>query len=226
MNEDRCLVMFAKYPEKGRVKTRLCQCWDEEMVFRLYRAFIADLVVGLSGGDYGFRIACHPAAKVAEFRREFGNAFSYLPQIGTDLGAKMHDAFIRCFSEGYRIVVVIGSDSPDLPPRVVEDAFQALEKGGAVIGPACDGGYYLIGFSRESFTPAAFEGMTWGTDSVGKTTMDILKSAGLHVHVLPAWRDIDRPEDIAALINDCERNGFARSHTMACLRDCGFTGGC
>jgi glycosyltransferase A (GT-A) superfamily protein (DUF2064 family) len=124
------------------------------------------------------------------------------------------------------MVVAIGSDSPDLPPRIVKAAFAALEKGGAVIGPACDGGYYLIGFSMESFTPAAFEGMAWGTDSVGKTTMDILERTGLDVHVLPVWRDIDRPEDVAALINDSEGNGFARSHTMACLRDYGFTGGC
>jgi len=218
--------MFAKYPEKGKVKTRLCQFWDEDMVVRLYRAFIFDLLAGLSGGDYGFRIACHPAERVADFRREFGAAFSYLPQIGTDLGAKMHDAFNRCFSEGYGKVIIIGSDSPDLPLRFIEEAFQALEKGGAVIGPACDGGYYLIGFGSESFTPEAFEGMAWGADSVGKATMDILESVGLRVHVLPAWRDIDRPEDVAALINTCESSGFARSHTMACLRDYGFTEGC
>lgn len=222
MNEDRCLIMFAKYPEKGKVKTRLCQSWDKEMVVRLYRAFIADLLARLSRGDYGFRIACHPQERMADFCREFGETFSYLPQTGADLGEKMHNAFKKCFSEGFQAVVVIGSDSPDLPPRIVNEAFAALEKGGAVIGPSCDGGYYLIGFSRESFTPAAFDDMGWGTDSVGKTTVDILKNAGIHVHVLPAWRDIDRPEDVVALINDSAKTGFSGSKTISCLREYGF----
>jgi uncharacterized protein len=226
MNEERCLIMFAKYPEKGKVKTRLCQSWDEELVVRLYRAFIEDLLARLSGGDYGFRIAYHPRNRAKDFRREFGEAFSYLPQTGVDLGEKMHNAFKKSFSEGFQAVVVIGSDSPDLPSRIVNEAFAALEKGGAVIGPSCDGGYYLIGFSGESFTPAAFAGIKWGMESVGKTTMDILENAGISVHVLPAWRDIDRPEDVAALINDHERTGFTSSKTMVCLRDYGFTRVC
>jgi rSAM/selenodomain-associated transferase 1 len=208
--------MFAKYPEKGKVKTRLCQSWDEEVVVRLYRAFIEDLLAGLSGGDYGFRIAYHPRNRAQDFRREFGEAFAYLPQTGADLGEKMHNAFKKCLSEGFHAVVVVGSDSPDLPPRIIKEAFAAL-------GPSCDGGYYLIGFSRESFTPAVFTGIRWGTDSVGKRTMDILKRAGINVHVLPCWRDMDRQEDIIALINDSEKNGFSGSKTISCLREYGFT---
>lgn len=226
MSKERCLVMFAKYPEKGKVKSRLCRYWDEDMVVRLYRAFIDDLLERLSAGGYEFRIACHPRERMMDFRREFGDVFSYVPQAGKDLGEKMHNAFIKSFSQGFRAVVVIGSDSPDLPHGIINEAFQALEEGSAVIGPSCDGGYYLIGFSRESFTPAAFTGIAWGTDSVGKTTMDILKKAGINVHVLPSWRDIDRPEDIDALINDSGKNGFAGSKTISCLRDLGAIKGC
>ncbi|MCX5830173.1 MAG: TIGR04282 family arsenosugar biosynthesis glycosyltransferase [Deltaproteobacteria bacterium] len=218
--------MFVKYPEKGKVKSRLSQYLDEDMIVRLYRAFIEDLLARLSEGDYGFWIAYHPAERKKDFPNEFGNTFSYLPQAGTDLGEKMHNAFRECFPGGFRWVVIIGSDSPDLPPQIIEEAFQALEKGGAVIGPACDGGYYLIGFGRESFTPDAFTGIAWGTDSVCKTTMDILESLGIRVHVLPVWRDIDLPEDVVALINDSEKTGFSGSKTIACLRDYGFTKGC
>jgi len=215
--------MFVKYPEKGKVKSRLSQYWNEDMVVRLYRAFIEDLLASLSGGDYRFRIAYHPRERGRDFPKEFGNTFLYMPQTGTDLGKKMHNVFNQCFSDGFHAVVIIGSDSPDLPPQIIKEAFQALEKSGAVIGPACDGGYYLIGFGRESFTPEAFEGIAWGTDSVGKTTMDALKRAGINVHVLPAWRDIDRPEDIIALINDSGKTGFAGSKTISCLQNYGFT---
>ena len=209
--------MFAKYPEKGKVKSRLCQHWDEGPVVLLYRCFIEDLLDRLSGGDYRFRIAYHPAEKKTDFIKQFGDGFSYMPQIGKDLGEKMKNVFTRCFSESFRSVVVIGSDSPDLPRRIIGEAFQALEKHGAVIGPALDGGYYAIGFTRESFTPEAFDGIAWGTDDVFEKTMRHLQEAGITVHVLPPWRDIDRPEDIAALIKDNEKTDFTESKTMTWL---------
>jgi hypothetical protein len=226
MNKERCLIMFVKYPERGRVKSRLSQYLDESMVVLLYRAFIYDLLENLSGGDYQFRIAYHPRERKDDFRKEFGNAFSYMLQTGKDLGKKMHNAFNKCFLDGFHYVVVIGSDSPDLPQQIIQEAFQALNKSDAVIGPSYDGGYYLIGFCRESFISGAFEGMAWGTDSVFGMTMRILKSAGIHVHVLPAWRDIDRPEDIAALVNDSEKNGFVRSRTISFLQDHSLTKYC
>jgi rSAM/selenodomain-associated transferase 2/rSAM/selenodomain-associated transferase 1 len=209
--------MFAKYPEKGKVKSRLCRQWDEDLVVLLYRSFIEDLLERLSAGDYRFRIACHPAEKKTAFIRQFGGGFSYMPQIGTDLGKRMKNAFIRCFSEGFRSVIVIGSDSPDLPRRIIGEAFHALDQHGAVIGPSLDGGYYLIGFSRKLFSGSVFDGVEWGTDSVFKKTMRHLEEAGIPVHVLPCWRDIDRPEDIAALIKDNENTDFAASKTMSWL---------
>jgi rSAM/selenodomain-associated transferase 2/rSAM/selenodomain-associated transferase 1 len=209
--------MFVKYPEKGKVKSRLSPHWDEDIVARLYRLFIEDLLDRLSGSDYQFRIAYHPVERETAFIEQFGDGFSYMPQIGGDLGERMNDAFIRCFSEGFQTVVIIGSDSPDLPQQIIGEAFQALERGGAVIGPSFDGGYYLIGFSRESFSSGAFDGVTWGTDSVFKKTMQYLQETGMPVHVLPSWRDIDRPEDIAALIKDNEKADFADSRTMTLL---------
>lgn len=223
MNNERCLIMFVKYPEKGKVKSRLSQCCDENMVVRLYRAFIEDLIDKLSGGDYRFRIAFHPQEREKDFPGEFGDTLSYIPQAGKDLGERMHNAFCQCFSDGFQSVVVIGSDSPDLPQQIIKEAFQSLEDSDAVIGPAYDGGYYLIGFNTESFTPEAFKGIKWGDDDVFKSTMDIiLNRAGYRVHMLPLWRDIDHPADIAALINESEKSGFAGSKTMFCLRDYGF----
>jgi rSAM/selenodomain-associated transferase 2 len=129
----------------------------------------------------------------------------------------MKIAFTRCFSEGFQSVAIIGSDSPDLPHRIIVEAFQALDKHGAVIGPSLDGGYYLIGFSRASFIPEAFDGIAWGTESVFEKTMQRLRDVGIQPHVLPPWRDIDRPEDVAALIRDNEKTDFAGSKTMSWL---------
>lgn len=219
MDQGKCLVLFIRYPEKGRVKSRLASALDEDTVILLYRAFIEDMLENLSEGDYRFRIAFHPAERLSDLRQEFGAGFFYLPQTGPDLGRKMLDAFNRCFSDGCRSVIIIGSDIPDLPQQVIEEAFLALEKNDAVIGPSLDGGYYLIGFGRDSFTPAAFEGIAWGGDGVYENTVRILEMSGLRFHVLPAWRDIDRPEDITALIRECGEKGFAGSRTMAVLRD-------
>jgi len=210
--------MFAKYPEKGRVKTRLSRFWGEDRVVRLYRAFIEDLLERLSKGDYRFRVAYDPINRKDHFIEMFGQTFSYLPQTGADLGDKMRHAFSRCFSDGFQSVVLIGSDSPDLPPQIIREAFQALERNGAVIGPSHDGGYYLIGFSLESFSQQVFSGIAWGTDSVFGKTMQFFKTAEILVHIMPTWRDVDRPEDVYSLIHDNLGTDFARSKTMSCLR--------
>lgn len=215
--------MFAKYPEKGNVKSRLSPHWDEGVIVRLYSFFIEDLLERLSEGDYLFRIAYHPDENKGDFVQQFGGMFSYMPQIGEDLGERMHNAFCHCFSEGFRSVVIIGSDSPDLPLRIVRDAFQALDSHGAVIGPACDGGYYLIGFSRDTLFSGVFDGIAWGTDDVFRKTAQLLKDAGIRPSILPVWRDVDRLEDIFALIKDNQETDFANSRTMAYLKQLGFT---
>lgn len=224
MNTQRCLIMFAKYPERGKVKSRLSRSWDEDVVARLSLCFIEDLLERLSkgGSSFSIRIAYHPNEKRRDFMRQFGDTFSYTPQRGEDLGKRMYNAFCQCFTEGFRSVVIIGSDSPDLPLRIVRDAFQALDTRGAVIGPACDGGYYLIGFSKDALFPGVFNGIVWGSDDVFKKTMQLLESAGIRPWILPIWRDIDRPEDIFALIEDNQNTAFAGSRTMTYLKELGI----
>jgi rSAM/selenodomain-associated transferase 1 len=151
--------------------------------------------------------------------------FSYTPQSGEDLGEKMHNVFCQCFSEGFRSVVIIGSDSPDLPLRIVRDAFQALDTYDAVIGPAFDGGYYLIGFTRDGLFPDVFRGIAWGTNDVFRKTMKLLEDAGIRPWILPIWRDIDKPEDIFSLIEDNKNTDFANSRTMTYLKEFGIAKG-
>lgn len=214
--------MFIRFPERGIVKSRLAKDLGEDKAADLYRCFIKDLLERLSKGSYRFQIAFCPAGKEHEIKKMFGNEFLYIPQAGGDLGEKMKNTFRRCFSERLRSAVVIGSDSPDLPAWIIEEAFFSLNDHDAVIGPSVDGGYYLIGFRRETFNPDVFAGPKWGTENVFRQTMTILQETGAMVYVLPEWQDIDRPEDIAVLIGKSEKTAFTNSKTMLYLRGIGL----
>ncbi|HEX7534863.1 MAG TPA: TIGR04282 family arsenosugar biosynthesis glycosyltransferase [Syntrophales bacterium] len=220
--EDRCLVMFVRFPEQGQVKSRLAKDIGEEAATNLYRCFVGDLLERFSKDPYRLLIAFHPAEKEHEMREMLGDEFSYIPQTGDDLGERMKLAFLRCFSEGARSVVLIGSDIPDLPARIVDEAFCALDKYGTVIGPSHDGGYYLLGFRQDTLNEGIFATLPWGAETVFQETMNILHMACARVHVLPIWWDIDKYEDIAILIKNSKDTGFTDSKTMLYLKAIGL----
>ncbi|HQQ88571.1 MAG TPA: DUF2064 domain-containing protein, partial [Smithellaceae bacterium] len=125
---------------------------------------------------------------------------------------------------GFERAVLIGSDCPDLPRRIIDKAFESLETNGVVIGPTFDGGYYLIGFSRNILSGHFFENMLWSTDRVFRETMRRFVNNGTAVHVLPYWRDMDTLEDIQALMKDYSQKDFGQSKTIRFLKEHGFTG--
>lgn len=212
----RCIVMFMKNPEKGKVKSRLSPELDEGLVVSLYEAFVADLIATMETTGMPFRIAFSPAEKEREIIRRFG-CRDIFPQTGGDLGERMKNAFVHAFAEGFDEVVLIGSDIPDLPAEVLDAAFAALRNRGAVIVPTVDGGYCLIGFERGSFVPGVFEGIAWSTERVCADTLARLELAGIGVRLLPQWRDVDTPEDLKDLFLRHKGTPLARSRTMACL---------
>jgi rSAM/selenodomain-associated transferase 1 len=124
----------------------------------------------------------------------------YLPQEGADLGERMANAFDFSFAAGYGPVLLRGSDTPDLPASIIYEAQEALarEKADLVLGPAADGGYYLIGLSQPA--PRLFEDIAWSTPGVLDATLQLATGMGLTVHLLPGWRDIDTPEDLLAFL--------------------------
>lgn len=146
--------------------------------------------------DFPLVICFHPEDALSDLETILGERHRYLPQKGDDLGRRMEHCFGHAFSKGFQRVVGIGSDIPDLPAGIVEEAFASLKAIDSVIGPSLDGGYYLIGFQCGSFLPEAFREILWGTDTVLKQTMDILKRHKLATHLLPIWRDIDTVEDL------------------------------
>lgn len=216
--EKRGIVLFVKAPERGKVKSRLSPVLEEACILTLYEAFVADILETIGKTAYPFRLAFTPGDQEAAVVRCFGGAERFA-QEGADLGERMKNAFGRCFADGFDAVVLIGSDIPDLPAEALEEAFAALDRHGAVIGPTADGGYCLIGFRRDAFVPGVFDGVPWSTRRTLDVTLEKFRRAKTAVRRLPTRRDVDTPEDLLDLMNRHRQTPFARSRTMAFLRE-------
>jgi glycosyltransferase A (GT-A) superfamily protein (DUF2064 family) len=129
----------------------------------------------------------------------------------------MEGAFARVFAGEAEEALLIGSDIPGLTTDVIEEAFAALLTNDAVIGPADDGGYYLIGFRKKSFEPGIFHDMVWSTGTVFRETMDKLHDALLKVHVLPELTDVDTMEDLKAFMSQARSPASKTSRTRSFL---------
>lgn len=192
------LIIFAKAPEPGRVKTRLIPCLSPETAASLQKAFLLD-ILNMSRDVQGERlIACAPDIRHPFFQHcEREDSIRLIPQTGKDLGARMEQAFCWAFSEGFERVVVMGCDSPTLPLAYIEEAFESLVLHSVVLGPSLDGGYYLLGAKA---TPSIlFKQMDWGTEVVLNETLQRLNDAQQSYHLLPFWYDIDLPADLVFL---------------------------
>ena len=194
--DDRCLLFFVRNPKGGSVKSRLASTVGKVVALDLYKNFIFDMLATLERQAFPLYCCFYPEDALADLKKILGAQYQYLPQRGDDLGARMAHCFRQAFAQGFNRVALIGSDSPDLPAEIIDEAFTALEDVDSVIGPAFDGGYYLIGFNKGSFTPEAFSNIAWSTETVLQKTLDILKHHQQRVHLLPRWRDVDTLEDL------------------------------
>jgi glycosyltransferase A (GT-A) superfamily protein (DUF2064 family) len=138
--DDRCLLFFVRNPAPGTVKFRLTKVLGEEVAADLYKNFILDMLSALEKKDFPLSICFYPADALADITKVLGDHYRYQPQHGVDLGERMEHCFSGVFSTGIGRVVLIGSDLPDLPLDIIDEAFASLRKAGAVIGPALDGG--------------------------------------------------------------------------------------
>jgi rSAM/selenodomain-associated transferase 1 len=193
-----CVLLFVRAPQRGKVKTRLARILGDAAALALYRGFVADLLDTLRQCGQPVIGCCTPASACRAVAAWIAPVNGVYPQTGPDLGARMADAFGRAFADGFKRVLLVGSDLPDLPASVFKAAFTALAHHPAVIGPTLDGGYYLIGFCPQTFLPAVFESIPWGTPRVLAETLAAFRRHGLRVHRLPVWRDIDDLEDLIA----------------------------
>jgi rSAM/selenodomain-associated transferase 1 len=215
MLHQQCILLFIRTPERGKIKKRLSEDLGDKIVLSLYRNFILDVVEMLHRGEFSFKICYYPPHSQKKLKNWLG-AYSYMQQKGESLGDRMLNAFRDTFAEGFTEVVIIGSDIPDLPRMILKKAFD-FGKYDAVIGPASDGGYYLIGFRKENLLPVIFRDITWGTDTVFEKTMAIFRKNRSKVKVLPKWHDVDRMNDLKELFQRNLNTQFAQSRTMTLL---------
>lgn len=194
MRDERAILgLFAKWPTPGTVKTRLARDSSPEFACQVASAFLADSILQFEITGVRRILAVAPASEQEQFKALVGERWEVTPQIDGDLGTRLSHFFAEAFREGAERVVVIGTDSPTLPPEYLERAFQELTEHDVVIGPATDGGYYLIGLNQPS--PNLFDGICWSTSNVLQQTVDRLGSMSLHL--LPPWFDVDTIDDWA-----------------------------
>lgn len=206
------VLLFTKFPQPGMVKTRLARTLGAGKAAKLQKAFIEDelRMLGKIGADV--TLCCDPFRSLSDYERLFPG-FTYRPQQGADLGERMLRALHQTLEETGEPAVLIGSDLPDLPGRHISEAFAALRDAQTCLGPATDGGFYLLGL-REPLAAGIFDGVVWGGPQVLARTLDNCSSAGRTCLLLPPWPDVDTGEDLVAYAG---RNPGGKTCTMDLL---------
>lgn len=201
------LVVMAKAPVPGNVKTRLGPQIDPIEAAHLYGLFIEDvtaemakLAAGAGGASVAVALAYAPQGAQAALAARCPAGMALMAQSAGDLGQRMAAVFERCFAQGFEQVHVIGSDSPDLPCAFVGQAIARLgdPRIDVVLGPCPDGGYYLIGLKRP--LPELFAAIPWSTRRVLETTLQKTGGLGLGVDLLNPWEDIDTYADLQRFV--------------------------
>lgn len=202
------LVIFAKAPIPGEVKTRLSPGLTEDEAATLHGSFVLDTLERTKAAVTKFKLpvdrflACAPSSTHVFFKiMEARHGVTLLDQQGDDLGARMAQAFATLFARGYRQIVVVGTDVPSLPLTHYRDAVQSLTRHDLILGPAKDGGYYLIGMTAPH--PDLFKDIPWSANQVLALTQEKATVAGLKSALLPVWSDVDTLDDLQALIDEC-----------------------
>ena len=192
MQSENLLMVFIKNPLPGKVKTRLAKTIGHEKALHVYQLLL----------DYTLMVAKSITADKAVFYSDYidandiwkRNNFLQFVQKGTELGDKMANAFIEAFTMGYKKVVIIGSDCFELNAGIISDAFKILGENEIALGPAKDGGYYLLGMKK--YHEQLFKNKTWSTENVLRDTLQDLSNLNLTFKQLPILSDIDEEKDL------------------------------
>ena len=196
------LIVFTRYPEPGTTKTRMIPELGPEGAADLQRRMtehIVARVVKLIGKRKMTVEIRYEGGSEQLMAAWLGNGFSYCPQGEGDIGLRMGLALEHAFTQEFESVVIIGSDIPDITTDILQNAFEILKHIDLVLGPAGDGGYYLIGVHRKTFrywNPQLFNNISWGTENVLPQTLAIAEKLGLNYSLLDTLYDVDRPEDL------------------------------
>ena len=200
---NRLLVIMAKAPRPGSVKTRLAQSLSLQSVTELYRCLLSDTIALAQSLDQVEVVIMCPVPDVEELSRAVGSTVPIVAQTGQGLAAGLTSVFAHFTTRGHQRVIAFNSDSPHLPASVLVAAFDSLESDDLVVGPTYDGGYYLVG--ARAFYPGLFTSDGMGTGSALETLLRRAGALGLSVHLTDPFYDIDVAADLSQLADDLKR---------------------
>lgn len=211
------LLVFAKAPQPGKVKTRLTPTLTPEEAAELYDAFLHDALHQYDQLSSDIRLYLAPPLP-DDGLDGIPDRVSIHTQDGEGLGPRMRQAFHEAHSDGYDRAVIIGTDHPTLPTSFVQRAFMELEGAEAIsLGPTTDGGFYLLGTTN--VYPQLFEGMTYSHEDVFRETLERVGRTDADVAVLPKWYDVDTPAALEQLIAELRTTGDVAPRTRTVITD-------
>ena len=211
---ENLLVLFIKYPEANRVKTRLGREIGYTESAQFYEKMVIGQISDLTCNDYDLAFYVDDRHDIASYKEKFGGDGAYFYQKGPDLGERMVRAITESFQRNYSRVILMGSDIPLVDAPAVKGFFNHLFIADMVIGPAMDGGYYLIGFQSKIHVAPVFKNIVWSSGGVFEQTM--ANAVNLKVRVEKIWFDIDTGRDLE-VYQDLLRTGkrFSRVTSSA-----------
>lgn len=198
------LVVMGRAPVPGQVKTRLQASLSAEQCASLYQAFLLDIIdLAASLTSYQPFLAYFPAGAKRLFQDMAHSGMGIIAQSGADLGSRMNALITGLLAEGHPAVVIVGSDIPTLQPGILEDALRIVRNHDLCLGPAEDGGYYLIGARKGC--EEVFQGIPWSTPDVFESTVKRAELAGLSVGMVDLFSDIDTADDLERLRGELKK---------------------
>ena len=201
MTEPGCLLLFTRYPEAGRTKTRLIPLLGAEGAALLQRLLAEKIAIqaNILAKHSGIPTIVYYCGGNKKKMTAWLGPLSYVSQADGDLGRRMRESFAHTFAGGAKKAVLIGSDIPEISAVLLVEAFATLDTAKVVLGPSRDGGYYLIGMQTDTageLYSLLFENMAWSTPEVFSLTCRRLEHAAIPAAILPTLGDIDIPDDL------------------------------
>ena len=192
MKNSKALIIIAKYPAKGSVKTRLKSHMHDDKILELYTHLLETTIQKLRSIDGVDTFIAYAPMEATSFFSQYNLGLLCLPE--GDLGARMLPAFQDIFIKGYKNAVLVGADIPVLEPKYILNALRALSTHDLVYGPAEDGGYYLVGMSKP--IKEVFENIPWSSAQTLKISLQQADRSGYSVDLIDTLSDIDTIDDV------------------------------
>jgi rSAM/selenodomain-associated transferase 1 len=211
----KAIVIMAKEPVENQVKTRLTPRLDPQTASKIYHGFLLDRIEQVENlREVDHFVAITPESSGSFFEDIIPKDFTLLRQKGKDLGERLSNISNTLFESGYKKIVIMDSDSPNLPSDLITSALTELNNADLVLGPCKDGGYYLIGLS--SHESKIFQDIPWSTSKVIEITKERAKAQGKNISLLEKWYDVDTIEDLIRLKNDLDRHHEKPNYMYFC----------